>query len=579
MSLTTKTVAANTLEKAGEDLQWLLKTTEDAIAGLVTSFHGLTEQADTVLTLSAAIVDHVEDRSVRSVLSNVQALGVAAKGFVGQRLRATAGILETVTAEMQLLRKLSIVTDGQAKIALQIKVLNVHTKIEVAHLGAVGVSFEYLAQELADFSNSLARSTDELIRHTNDRKGAIEKTRHMFAVELPQLTEELARIEVNLSDDLAALQAGLTRLSLTPAQFRTSAEEISRQIAGVVVAVQGHDITRQQIEHVQEALDVISRGIFTEEPLWSGNSREAVCAHAGLAIQISQLRAIKSTIAEWTSQVRVCTSGILRISASDLVEIGPLVLEQERTMSSQLSHIELLEQECLENSGRIRATLEGIANLSQLVTEHLQKSETARNRLQLLTFNSIIEASRLGEQADTICVIADGIAEVSVEWSRITEQSASALQEILSLSQRINEVMATFSQTGEDGLGMSQAQMKVGLESLRSASAFAVAQGQRIGAATDAMRSMSSDAGKIIDLLDACYAKIDSVLAELEQVRFRLEADNPGVMDDYDHAEIERLFSANYTTQAERAVMQAVLYGTESPVALQCSTGNDVELF
>jgi hypothetical protein len=579
MSMTLNSTTTNTLDKAGGDLQWLLRTTEDAIGGLVASFQGLAGHADSILALAAAIVDCVEDKRVSSVLAGVQALGAAAKGFVDDKLKATAGILDTVTAEMELLHKLSMVTDGQAKVAAQIKMLNVHTKIEVAHLGSVGASFEYLARELADFSLALAQNTQELIRHTNERKAETEKTKLMVSVELSHLTEELARIEGTLRDDLTALQSGLTRLSMTPVQFRASAEEIAGQIAGVVVAVQGHDITRQQIEHVQAALGLISQGMADEATRMDGGLREAAAAHAGLAIQIFQLTAIKTTIAEWTSQVRVCMGGILRISASDLVEIGPLVLEQERAMSAQLSHIELLERECQADSERIRGTLEGISNLSQLVAEHLQNSKSARNRLRMLNFNSVIEASRLGAQADTICVIADGIAEVSVEWSNLTEQSGVALREILSLSKRINQVMETFSHSGSGDLAKSQAQMKVGLESLRSASAFAVTQGHKILDATNAMQTMSAEVGKTSDLLDACYARIDAVLHELNGAKSQLESDYPGIMEHYDCEEIEKAFSASYTTAAERDVLRAALYGKEMPDAQQSFIGNDVELF
>jgi hypothetical protein len=579
MSSTLNSTGAGTLNKARGDLHWVLKTTEDSIATLVACFQGLARHADSTLSLAAAIVERVEDRSVSSVLSSVQCLGAAAREFVGDRLGATSGIIDTVTAEMELLRKLSMVTDGQANVAARIKMLNVHTKIEVAHLGKVGASFEYLAGELADFSKVLAKSTDELIRHTNERKSATEKTRQLFSVELPHLREELTQIEKNLSADLAALQSGLTQLSNAPVQFRASAEVISGQIAGVVVAVQGHDITRQQIEHVQEALNSISQAMEMDGASGKGKLQEVAYSHAGLAIQISQLKAIRATIADWTSRVRGCLGGILEISASGLAEIGPLVLEQERSMSAQLSHIELLERECLANSERIRGTLEGISNLSQLVSEHLQKSESARNRLRMLNYNSVIEASRLGAQADTICVIADGIAEVSVEWTKITEQSGSALREILSLSQRINEAMATFSQAKSESLGEAQAQTKAGLESLRDASTFAVAQGQKIGIETDAMQLMGSEAERTSGLLDSCYARIDAVLTLVEDAKSQLEAQYPDIVEYYDSERIERSFSATYTTEAERDVLRAALYGTEMPVLQQCAMGNDVELF
>jgi methyl-accepting chemotaxis protein len=572
-------MTARTLEKSGSDLLWLLRTTEDAINKLVTAFQDLTGHTDSTLTLAASIVDRVEDESVASVLPSVRALGSEARQFLGERVQATSGILETVTKEMELLHQLATVTGGQAEIALKINMLTVHTKIEVAHLGSVGAGFEYLARELADFSQALARNTEELASHTDDHRAATQKTRHMLAVELPHLREELTRVEANLSDDLTQLDAGLTELSRMPEQFRISAEDIAQQIAGVVVAVQGYDITRQQIEHVQEALAVLSQNLLGQDDAKARVSPETARTHAGLTIQIFQLDAIKATLSGWKSQIRTCMESIFRISASDMVGIGPLVLEQERSMSSQLAHIEFLERECQAYGEKIRTTLAGISNLSQLFTEHMRKSESARNRLRLLTFNSVIEASRLGSQADTICVVADGIAEVSAEWSKIAEQSGSTLEKILDLSKRINEVMATFSEVSNEQLYRAQEQTKTGLESLREASAFAVVQGQKIESAIETMRTRSSEIGKISDLLDACFGRIDEVLSDIEQVKRQLEADCPDVKEAYDTAEIEELFSASYTTQTERDVLRSAIYGTAFSAAQTCSTGNDVELF
>jgi hypothetical protein len=567
------------LEKDQGDLLWVLASTEDAVSGLVAAFGELTKDTDSILHLASAIIDCVEDESVSSVLPNVQALGAAAKQFVGDRLQATSGVLDTVTTETKLLSQLSQVTESQAKIALEIKILNVHTKIEVAHLGTVGAGFEYLARELADFSQSLAQSTDELTGHTHHHRVANEKTQSMLAVEIPNLREELARVEVNLNDDLEVMNSGLAKLSRTPVQFKQSAEGIAEQIAGVVVAVQGHDITRQQLEHVHEALAVISLKLPTVDDAIDWDDSDIACAHAGLAIQISQLEVIRATITEWTTQIRMCMGSILRISASELVGVGPLVLEQEQSMSSQLSHIDALERECQSYGEKLRSTLVGISNLSDLVTEHIQKSESARNRLRLLTFNSVVEASHLGTKADAICVIADGIAEVSVQWGKVSKQSESTLQEILSLSDRINEVMATFSESNSEGLRGAQCRTKTGLDHLRSAATFALLQGKKIEMVTGVMQARSKEIEKASKLFDTCFGRIDAVVRDLESIKFNLEADHPEVKQRYDEAEIERLFAASYTTETEREVLRAALSGTVFSAEKQCSTGNSVELF
>jgi hypothetical protein len=579
MSSSTSTIASGGLQKARSDLQWLLRTTEEAIVALVTSFGELTKDTDSILSLASNIVDCVEDESISSVLPSVQALGAAAKQFVGERLQATSGILGTVTAETELLSQLSQVTENQASIALKIKILNVHTKIEVAHLGTVGAGFDYLAHELADFSRALTLSTVELTSHTNQHRSANEKTQSVLSVELPHLREQLGAVEFSLMGALEVLDSGLTRLSQAPAQFKRSAEEIAAQIAGVVVAVQGHDITRQQLEHVEQAFEVISCKLESMDTSAIAFASEAAYGHAGLSIQICQLKAIRETISEWASQIQACMSSIFRISASELVGVGPLVLEQEESMSAQLCHIDSLERECKSYGEKLRSTLDGISNLSELVKEHIQKSESARNRLRLLTFNSVVEASHLGAKADAICVIADGIAEVSVEWGKISEHSGAALQEILSLSDRINGVIATFSQASDESLRKAQDKTSTGLKSLRSAASFAVMQGKRIETVTEAMWTRIREIERTRQLLNTCFDRIDTVVKVLESVKFDLEADYPGVRQRYDEPEIERLFSASYTTQTEREVLHAALNGTVFSGVQQASVGNGVELF
>jgi hypothetical protein len=579
MSSGTSAVANSGLEEAQRDLQWLLQTTEQAISVLVTTFRELTSDTDSISALASAIVNCVEDEGVNSVLAGVHALGAAAKQFVGDRLQATSGVLDTVMTETELLRQLAEVTESQAKIALEIKILNVHTKIEVAHLGSVGVGFKYLARELADFSLSLTQSTEELTSHTDHHRAANEKTQSMLSVQLPHLREELARVELSLNEDIEVMSSGLNRLSGTPMRFKQTAEEIAEQIAGVVVAVQGHDITRQQLEHVQEALTVVGHKLLANDDAQHTAESHAVCSHAGLAIQIAQLSMIKATFAEWTSQIRICLGSILRISASELVAIGPLVLEQEHSMSSQLSHIESMEHECQSYGENLSSTLAGISHLSELVTEHIQKSESARNRLRLLTFNSVVEASHLGAKADAICVIADGIAEVSVQWSEISERSRSALQRILSLADRINEVTATFSEASSGRLREAQGQTKTGLENLRRAASFALMQGKKIELVTDVMRTRSQEIEKASQLLDTCFGRIDEIVNTLENMKLDLEADHPGVRQRYDEGEIERMFSTSYTTQTEREVLRAALNGTVYSGTQQCTIGNSVELF
>ncbi|MGB7866296.1 MAG: hypothetical protein WCF74_23085, partial [Candidatus Sulfotelmatobacter sp.] len=509
----------------------------------------------------------------------VQTLGIAANRFIGDRLRATPGILEMVTKEVQLLHRLSLITQAQRAIALQTRALRMLTNIEVARLGDGGTNFHYLAQELADFSESVNEDTQALDRHTDDRRAEIEKTKQVLSAELPELKEKLASINSDLGKALAEVESSLTQLSRTPAQFRIGVQDIAQQVTGVVTAIQSHDITRQQVEHVAEAFTLVSARLPENKCAPQTAAHELSQAYVGLTIQTYQLRSIKETIAGWTSQIRTCMDGIMRVSASEAVGIGPMVLEQERTVASHLTHIELLERNSQAYSERIQRTFGGLSNLMQLFSEHLQKSKSVGDRFQILSFNSIIESSRLGKRGGAMLAIAKTIGRTSEEWSKITGQSAQAMPEILKLVEHSSKLVEAFSEASNQKLREAQAQTRDGLETLRSAAAFAVEKSREMKIATERMQANIAGVGKTGDLLDSCSGRFDAVLAQVEGVRHQLRMEHPEIDQPYDTSDVEQLFAASYTTEMERDVMRAALCGGSLPVAQQTFGGNAVELF
>jgi len=579
MDVATDSDVAGTLQKAGQELEDLLRDSGKEIEAAGKDFQELARRTDVILNLAAGVIGCVEDEGVSSILFKVQTLGAAARTFIQDRLQATAGILEIVTTEAKSLERLSQLTRDQRSIARETQMLSVLTNIEVASLGEAGAGFGYLARQLGDFSQSVAKDTKELISHTDERKAGIEATRRMLAVELPRMRDEFARIEADLGDALAVVDRGMTELAETPARFRGCLEEIASQIAGVVAAFQGHDITRQQIEHVCEALQLISEKTCAVADGGPGSENEPPRITAGLAIQSYQLQSIRATVSDWVSQIRNCMTGIVRIGSSEVKGIGPVVLAQEQELSGQLTRIDALEQECQADTEEIEGTLEALSALMELVSKHLEKSRLVRDRLQLLTFNSIIEASRLGTQADAILEISQSIKRISAMWSGMTEQSGQAKEEILGLVEKARVGMDAFSQGSTNGLREAQAETRTGLENLRAASAFASKQAAEIEAQIDELHTRIAETGSTADRLDTCFAHIDTVMNEVERLRSQFETGAPQLLGSREQAEMEAMFSASYTTEIEREVLRAALVGGPLPQAQQNLAGNDVELF
>jgi len=579
MTVGTGSEAIQNIEKVARQIHTLLSQAEFAISSVTEGFQELAKENSLILNLVAAIVGRVEEDSVRSVLSKVEALAGAARGFAQERVQATSGILEIVTAEARLLDRLSELTRAQRSIARETQTLSVLTSIEVARLGQLGAGFQYLAHELDEFSQTVARSIKELSEHTDERKSAIDETRRLLTAGLPRIRREFARIEADLSRELQAVDSSHTLLERAPAQFSSAVEEIAGQIDGVVSAIQMYDITRQQLEHVQHGLELVAGRMSAAEDSEELAFQEATVSSSGLAIQSYQLRSIEETIGRWMTQIGTCLEGILRISSSEMVAIGPLVLEQERNLSAELARIELLERECQKDNLEVQSAISGLSNLMQLVSEHVEKSRYVRDRLQLLTFNSIVEASHLGAQADAILEISQSIKRVSLSWSELTERSAQAMAEILALVEKAKSEMRSFSAGENAGLELAAAETARGLSDLHGVAIFVGEKASQVEVGTKQLRSKIASAGASRDRLAVTFAVIRSALEGIDEAKGRIESEYPLAKKTGDRQQIEALFSDFYTTEMEREVMRAALSGASLPVAQQSLEGNDVELF
>ncbi len=564
------------LADAGAELERLARSSEAEIESVSHAFKSLASQADTILQEAAAIVGCVEKESMGNVLASVQSLCLTVKDFLGRRLEAATTILGTLQEEEKSLLQLIRITLSQEAIARHLRALSELTNVEVAHLGSTRGNFQLLAQELSSFSKSLTQQTSELACDTKSRQQTIAETRNELASSLPQLRGEMARMEDGIGKTLRIIDAGLNQQADVPIQFRRCAEQTARETAGVVAAIQAHDITRQQIEHVQQALQLIASRIASAD---DSRDEDLPVAYAGLKIQILQLKTIQETVANWTSQVRRCMEGIQQLSASGVVGIGPTVLRQERELSAELAHIELLQQKSQEYSARMQGTLSGLSSLVDLVNVHLKRSQMVRDRLQILMFNSLIEAQRLGGRGAAVSAIAGLIEEKSEAWIVIGNQSQLALSEILGLVERTTALMKVFSEASCQKLREEQAQTRAALDSVRSTAAFVANEATQMQTITENMHANLADVAATGTRLERCFGYLDSVLRQIEGLAGEWESTDPRAAGPCDPTEVERWLSAFYTTEIERTVMSAALHGTALPVVQQSFVGNAVELF
>ena len=149
-----------------------------------------------------------------------------------------------------------------------------------------------------------------------------------------------------------------------------------------------------------------------------------------------------------------------------------------------------------------------------------------------------------------------------------------------SLIVHAEEEMKALCHGGDDGLEAAQVEIKDVLSKLKGAAEDVSGNASRIAAAVSGLRAKIESIRSEAHLLNQLVDSVAEALEHIECVRREIEAENPGVeMLLTNRAGLEQEYSARYTTEIERQLLRAALFGDPMPAAQAVVAGNDVELF
>ena len=272
-----------------------VKTAMQAVAH---AFKNLATQTNTIMKQAAAIVGCVKNRDDgHGAFQGAVSLCLRVSSFLGKRWTRPRISWKTLKFGEKLLDQFNPnYPTPEEGVASHLKALSVLTNVEVSHLGMTrAMTSKFLStRSCRHFQDPYLSRPYELANQTENRKQAMGQTRRDLGNELPQLRNENdsngGRCRENPASDRRWAWANWSRI---PEQFRVcTAANTSEQISGVVAAIQSHDITRQQLEHIQESASDVLPGIDKPNGL--------PVSYAGLSMQIHQLKTIKKTLANWT---------------------------------------------------------------------------------------------------------------------------------------------------------------------------------------------------------------------------------------------------------------------------------------
>jgi methyl-accepting chemotaxis protein len=232
-------------EKAAFDIASRLQEIDEIISRLSAFVQSTTAESNQLLTASEERIEH--NRVLITTLED----------YIRQRSAATMEDKERITRVVNDARSLGTLVELIKHISGQTNLLALNAAIEAARAGEAGRGFAVVADEVRKLSGETDKAVGEISKGIQTVANSIES---QFADKLSHDNANAERVALESFaaqlDDLGKSYREVTEHeALVMSTITDSSQKLAQMFMSALASVQFQDVTRQQIEHVIDALN------------------------------------------------------------------------------------------------------------------------------------------------------------------------------------------------------------------------------------------------------------------------------------------------------------------------------------
>jgi hypothetical protein len=465
------------------------------------------------------------------------------------------------------------------KTARAISMLSVSAQVAAASIDLNAGDIASLTHQFKDLAET-ANSAIEASAHECDTlRALLDKARTAHVTFESEHGERLFSIAQQLGScvDMVDRQ----RLAAAEALKATGerSQSISDQIGVVIMALQISDITRQRIEHVSDALDLLVAGLDGNEddadsgPEWSAglaDDERASVAASVCRLQNSQLAHARR---DYDRDVGRAAASLRKLvdDAAMLVHLGQNEFGAGDArygsflgdLASKLGTATALIGKCQEARARVDEDILAASDMLRGLLGQLQSVQAIQVNMRLVSLNTTFQCERLGAAGRVLAVIARQLS-IRANWM---------VGDINTLIPILEEIATTAQEFERDRHERSGQRMVAVERTIETALGALRASGEQVGNALSTLGREGTAVGRVLS------QAIEGMVAFEEVGRLMYAADErlsdlaQSIEERPEHNVIveqrTRLFPTDrYTMASERAIHDAVATsGGGTPVA------------
>ena len=449
------------------------------------------------------------------------------------------------------------------KIVKNLRVIGILTRVESSRLSHNRNEFNSLVDDV----NKLAQVIESKSENTLSQSEILEE---LIKTTLVQVTgirkEQQKKTRMILNDtqsNLEALKEKHRLSSEASKDISTCSDKISKSIGEVVSSMQFHDITRQKIEHVEEAFEEVCHKLTEdlENEQGANDPQQRVSSMRSiLRLQLGQLISARSEIKEAISNIEDNLKRVAGNASEMSEEIKKVAGSTEKDGSSSLSDIEsgiaTVTSSLFENieagkefSGAIGTVADTVDKMSVFLSD-IQEIGT---EIELVALNAGIKAFRTGEEGAALTVLAESIQRLSSDARQRTNIVFDILKQITASAEDLKKGLGCEGDEDNQKIENMANDLETMVRSLNKVSSEVVSLLTGMNEDVEGLAVNIDEAVSGITVHKFFENVLNKVISRLEELVSDSERIAPVVSEEEENSVLGKLEN-NYTMDSERAV-------------------------
>jgi methyl-accepting chemotaxis protein len=445
------------LDKICSDLHALAVSTEEEFLSIGAGLNDFYTRAGDISKMSSSLVSSMSETELAAAMAGFRDLLDRMNNYIRETESGFQNGTEILNNIHLSIGNIYKPMAGFRKIVKTLRIFSISTKIESAQLNDDMNGFVNIADDVEKLAELIQSRFVDIISNAESLKTSIEQTRKRVSdLEFKQGGKVKAILD-NTRTTLTLLTQKNELSSRTASSISAELEYISGNIGEIVTSMQFHDITRQQVEHVEEALHAVSNKLVNEN-----QDMEKIIQETGIVCELQKAQ-LANTQGKFTHAVANIMDSLAGISNNIIKiceDVKKVAGNEDETSSSFFSRIESgvssMISSLKENNDAINelsvttdSLIQTVGSMSQFVSD----IEEISIEIELIALNARVKAAHTGSEGAPLGVIAEAIqklsADVRIQKTEISDELQKIISNAENLHQNIN--ISTQEQATETG--------------------------------------------------------------------------------------------------------------------------------